>query len=757
MRRLLLSGCAFLIGFNALSQIPIADARALGIGQTVTISGVVTNGAELGPIRYLQDGTAAIAAYGTNLSSIQRFDSITVTGVLLDFSGLLELSPVNSFINHGQATVIPTPLQLPVSSTGEIHESKLVQFQNVSFVQTGSFASGNSTVQLTDGSNSFDVRINGSTNIDGAQIPTGPLTITGLLGQFNANYQIIPRALNDFVTYVAPQKEINVKINGTTVLSGSTKFIGNTTSNTITIENQGVGNLIVSGHAFSGTNAADFSATIAPTTITGTSNQVFSMSFTPTGIGTRIATLSIANNDDDENPYVIYFEGVGTNNLATEPSANASNLTFANPLPYKLNGTYSAGTNASNYIVLWKNGSAITSAPIDGTSYKRGDVVGDARVAYIGSGTGFSPRGIIANQNYYFKVFAFNGQDGFENYNTVNPAATAVTTPGKNIGNYYQGINSNAADFVLNLQMLVNPHTQLTYFSYKTTMMSEFEIKDTTDGQSYVTCAYSGERKVFSDPFDWTPTGYSREHTFAHSWMPSFPANNPEKPEYSDQHHLYPTNLQLANTPRSNLAFDDIDGNVEFEYLEGRVGYKGLQLVYEPRASQKGNVARSIMYVALVYNYPLNGNVNSTKQSRETLLNWHLNDLPDNYEIARNEYIYSLQGNRNPFIDSLHFACRINVDDNVLEDVDCMASIEDKIQANFVVFPVPSSDNIFVQINGTYITEYQLTDISGKTVRAVNGLQEHVLKLHASDFPKGVYVLRVNTPVGTGIKKIVIE
>jgi hypothetical protein len=288
-------------------------------------------------------------------------------------------------------------------------------------------------------------------------------------------------------------------------------------------------------------------------------------------------------------------------------------------------------------------------------------------------------------------------------------------------------------------------------------MMSEFEIKDTTDGQSYVTCAYSGERKVFSDPFDWTPTGYSREHTFAHSWMPSFPANNPEKPEYSDQHHLYPTNLQLANTPRSNLAFDDIDGNVEFEYLEGRVGYKGLQLVYEPRASQKGNVARSIMYVALVYNYPLNGNVNSTKQSRETLLNWHLNDLPDNYEIARNEYIYSIQGNRNPFIDSLHFACRINVDDNVLEDVDCMASIEDKIQANFVVFPVPSSDNIFVQINGTYITEYQLTDVNGKTVRDVKGLQEHVLKLHASDFPKGVYVLRVNTPVGIGIKKIVIE
>ena len=177
-----------------------------------------------------------------------------------------------------------------------------------------------------------------------------------------------------------------------------------------------------------------------------------------------------------------------------------------------------------------KNGSPITAMPEDGSSYKRGDVIGDARVAYVGSGTGFSPRGIIANQTYYFKVFAFNGQDGFENYRIVSPASETVTTPGQNIGNYYQGINSNAPSLILDLQMLVYPHTQLTYFSYKTTMMNEFEVRDTTDGQSYVTCAYSGERKVFNDPFDWTPLGYSREHTFSHSWMPTFPAKSPCRP-----------------------------------------------------------------------------------------------------------------------------------------------------------------------------------------------------------------------------------
>ena len=41
----------------------IATARAQTIGSSVTISGIITNGDELGPIRYIEDATAAIAAY----------------------------------------------------------------------------------------------------------------------------------------------------------------------------------------------------------------------------------------------------------------------------------------------------------------------------------------------------------------------------------------------------------------------------------------------------------------------------------------------------------------------------------------------------------------------------------------------------------------------------------------------------------------------------------------------------------------------
>ena len=424
----------------------ISQVRNLGIGQTVTVTGVVTNGSELGSIRYLQDGTAGIACYGSSLSSVQRGDSITATGVLFDFSGLLELSPTNSFINHGPA-VLPLAQTIPFTSGTESLEAQLVRFDNVTFVQTGNFATGNSTVQVSNGTSTFDVRVNGSTNIDGTAIPTGPISIVGLLGQFNANYQIIPRNLLDIFPYVAPAREINVKVNGSTVLNNDTYIVGTTAATNVTIENTGVSALTLSGVTFTGANASEFGINLTTGTVAGLGSNSYSLTFTPTGTGTRTATISIANNDSDENPYIINLYAIGTNNLATEPTSNPSNLTFPLVKAYTVGGQYTAGTNAENYIVLWKNGSAVTGMPTDGTSYKRGDVVGDARVAYIGSGTGFTPRGIIANQNYHFAVYAFNGPAGFENYKTTTPAIGDVTSQGEQIGNYYSGIRSGSTTF----------------------------------------------------------------------------------------------------------------------------------------------------------------------------------------------------------------------------------------------------------------------------------------------------------------------
>ena len=736
----------------------IAEARNQSIGQTVTINGVATNGGELGAIRYIQDATAALPAYGNNLSSIQRGDSVSVTGVMFEFSGLLELSPTTSYTILGQGTM-PEPLLIPITSANEDLEAQLVRFDNVSFVQSGFFSSGSSTVQITDGTNTLDVRVNGSTNIDGSEIPSGPISIVGLVGQFNANYQLIPRDLEDIFPYVAPAKEINIKMDGNDVLNNGTYVVGNSSNTTITVENTGSEPLNVTGVYLSGANATDFSTDLTSTIIAPLSSQDYTLNFSPSTIGSMFATLVIDNDDSDENPYNINLQAFGTDNLATEPSINTSSLVFNTIEAYTLNGTYQ-DASADGYLVLWKNGSPITEEPQDGTSYLRGDYVGDAKVAYVGSGTSVTPRGVIANQNYYFKVFAFNGSNGFENYRTSDPAEGQVTSLGAQIGDYYSGISSASSTLLADLNALINPHNYISYFLYKTTIMSQFEVKDTTNGQSYVTCCYSGENKVFNDPFDWSDNDYSREHTYAHSWMGTFPADNPEQEEYADQHNLYPANLPNANSPRSNLPLEDIAGDVVFNYLEGSVGYNdNNQLVYEPRASHKGNAARAIFYMATCYTG--NGGNNwavPINQSAASLVNWHFNDLPDNYEIARHEYIYNLQNNRNPYIDSVDYACYIDFSNMSYKPDGCgEMGIEEMLNQNFSVFPIPTSNKLYAQINGEKITAYELISIEGKKIDSKRNLNLSVLELNTSSYIAGTYILNVTSPKGIVQKKVIIE
>ena len=70
MKKGILSALAFFAILSAKAQ-TISEARNLGIGQIVTVTGVATNGSELGIIRYIQDGTAGIACYGNIVSSVQ--------------------------------------------------------------------------------------------------------------------------------------------------------------------------------------------------------------------------------------------------------------------------------------------------------------------------------------------------------------------------------------------------------------------------------------------------------------------------------------------------------------------------------------------------------------------------------------------------------------------------------------------------------------------------------------------------------------
>ena len=132
-----------LINLSLIGQTDIITARMQGVGATVTVTGVVTNGDELGPIRYIEDATAGLALYDpTPLSSVLRGEEITVTGILVDYNGLLEMTPVNS-ISTVSNNFSVTPQVVTPNQIGENTESELVQIDNVTFNGGGStFTSG---------------------------------------------------------------------------------------------------------------------------------------------------------------------------------------------------------------------------------------------------------------------------------------------------------------------------------------------------------------------------------------------------------------------------------------------------------------------------------------------------------------------------------------------------------------------------------------------------------------------------------------
>jgi hypothetical protein len=220
--------------------------------------------------------------------------------------------------------------------------------------------------------------------------------------------------------------------------------------------------------------------------------------------------------------------------------------------------------------------------------------------------------------------------------------------------------------------------------------------------------------------------------------MPSYPANSPAKPEYSDLHNLYVTNLEKANSVRSNHPFGEVTDSLIFSFKEGKLGYNGSKIVYEPRDLHKGNVARAIFYMSVAYNgiQSLSWKIPSY-QDQEVLKKWHFEDLPDNYEIARHEFIYNIQGNRNPFIDSIQFACFI--------DFSKLLSIKNRCE-NLQIDELPFLKTSLIQCDNNWlfvdskINNLSITDLTGKTVFTLD--DNDVNQIDISNLTSGFYLLR---------------
>jgi hypothetical protein len=95
---------------------------------------------------------------------------------------------------------------------------------------------------------------------------------------------------------------------------GNTDVASGSVARTFTIYNTGSGPLNLTGDSpyvtIGGTNPGDFSVTTPPSSsIAAAGSTTFQITFNPSAGGTRSATVSIANNDDNENPYNFSIQG----------------------------------------------------------------------------------------------------------------------------------------------------------------------------------------------------------------------------------------------------------------------------------------------------------------------------------------------------------------------------------------------------------------------------------------------------------------
>lgn len=131
------------------------------------------------------------------------------------------------------------------------------------------------------------------------------------------------------------EQEISVSGNGISILDGDNtpsildgtdfgeaEVDGDAVLTTFTIENTGDNALELTGTPLieiTGTNAGDFSVVSQPnSTINGGQSTTFTISFTPSGLGHREATIHISNNDADEGGFYFSIQGFGIGSSGEE-------------------------------------------------------------------------------------------------------------------------------------------------------------------------------------------------------------------------------------------------------------------------------------------------------------------------------------------------------------------------------------------------------------------------------------------------------
>ena len=228
--------------------------------------------------------------------------------------------------------------------------------------------------------------------------------------------------------------------------------------------------------------------------------------------------------------------------------------------------------------------------------------------------------------------------------------------------NYYYDVNGKKnADAILNaLNTIIDGHTVIAYSGLEP-YYEQTDFYSDTLWDMYSTCRFT--MADANTPQKYVCDGWNKEHLVCQSWLGSGPM-------VSDLFNVYPTDARINNL-RSNYPYGVVSGSFSGFSKDpqhhglGKLGTSttaNIGTCYEPDDQYKGDFARSFFYMVARYrsNTLNSGNgakmftsspTNLTAYSLSFLLDWHRNDPVSQKEIDRNQAVYGIQHNRNPFID----------------------------------------------------------------------------------------------------------
>lgn len=227
-------------------------------------------------------------------------------------------------------------------------------------------------------------------------------------------------------------------------------------------------------------------------------------------------------------------------------------------------------------------------------------------------------------------------------------------------GYYSSLVGKSQSDLKTALHQIINPHTQVSSY---TALPTYFKQTDVRPGTNYWWDMYSDMNVSISGTFG---TYMNREHSLPKSWWGGLTTI----PAYVDLFHLYPGEAK-ANQAKSNYPLGEIKAGTTPKFNNGvsqvgtGVNSGGAAYVFEPANEYKGDFARTYFYMVTCYQdlnwtttwQVMNGTYPSLQQwAIDLLLKWHRADPVSEKEINRNEAVYKIQNNRNPFIDDPELA-----------------------------------------------------------------------------------------------------